>query len=483
MSGRDSTGTPRDLLTNPDGQLQTAGYDSVFDKMVVGTARDKFRDEFFTFDTVNNWEVVQTGTNQSLAVDGTTGGARYLRIVTGIDVNQETIILSRKSFKMPFKLAFCLSMSQRIANQEVFVEMVSVNAAGAVETDATFPSTNLNNALNGLSWKFDSTTATSAIYIVRGYGVSELPSGSTAFTVSTAATGTSPNFLPAGIWEINGDMEESVFDTRSVDSVNAIAALQKRTQYIPDSGKDYKIRVRVRNLGTAPASTTDVRLHSVRLLDTTRFTVDFARYMGRSTDASDSLPVVITGAGAVTTPIGQAQAVGNVAAGTAQSGAPVRIGGVAKTAQPTARTDNTVVDPLFDKVGRAVTRSGQVRDLTDFGAQVILTATTETTLVAAVAATFNDLQSVEVASTATFSGAPTGARLDFRDTTTGTVRFSIALPAGGGAFNVNRSWDAAELKQTTVNTNWTVQLVFVGGTTPAIATGDIRITPVSVRNV
>ena len=483
MSGRDSTGTPRDLLTTPDGQVQTAGYDSVFDKMVVGTARDKFRDEFFTLDTINNWEVVQTGTNQSLAVDGTTGGARYLRIVTGIDVNQETIILSRKSFKMPFKLAFCISMSQRIANQEVFVEMVSVNAAGAVETDATFPSTNLNNALNALSWKFDSTTATSAIYIVRGYGVSELPSGSTAFTVSTAATGTSPNFLPAGIWEINGDMEESVFDTRSVDSVNAIAALQKRTQYIPDSGKDYKIRVRVRNLGTAPASTTDVRLHSVRLLDTTRFTVDFARYMGRSTDASDALPVLLAGANAATTPIGQVQSVGPAAAGVAQSGAPVRLGGVAKTAQATARVEGQVVDLLFDKVGRTITRSGQVRDLTDFGAQVILTATTETTLVAAVAATFNDLQSVEVASTATFSGAPTGARLDFRDTTTGSVRFSIALPAAGGVFNLNRSWDAAELKQTTVNTNWTVQLVFVGGTTPAIATGDIRITPVSVRNV
>lgn len=350
MSGRDNTATPRDLLTTADGQLQTAGYDAAFDKLVVGTARDKFRDEFFTFDTVNNWEVIQTGTNQSLSVDGTTGGARYLRIVTGIDANQETIILSRKSFKMPFKLAFCLSMSQRIVNQEVFVELVSVNSAGVVETDATFPSTNLNNALNALSWKFDAVTATSAIYLVRGYGVSELASVSTAFTVSTAATGTSPNFLPAGIWEINGDMEESVFNTRSIDSLSAIAALQKRTQYIPDSSKDYKIRIRVRNLATPPASTTDVRLHSVRLLDTTRFTVDFARYMGRGTDASDAMPVLLTGAlpaGAATIGAVNIAAAQTLAAVTsANLGIPGVIADVASAALATTTT-TAALTPTF----------------------------------------------------------------------------------------------------------------------------------------
>ncbi|RAI76016.1 hypothetical protein HMF3257_20870 [Spirosoma telluris] len=96
-------------------------------------------------------------------------------------------------------------------------------------------------------------------------------------------------------------MEEMVFQTRAIDSIVGANLIGKRTQYIPDPGKDYKIRIRVRNLGVAPASATDVRLHFVRLLDTTRFTVDFARHMGRTTDQADSLPVAITNAPTVTT--------------------------------------------------------------------------------------------------------------------------------------------------------------------------------------
>ena len=176
-------------------------------------------------------------------------------------------------------------------------------------------------------------------------------------------------------------------------------------------------------------------------------------------------------------------AAGTAAQGAAASGNPVFVGGVAKTAQPTARTDGQMVAELFDKVGRGVIRQGQVRDLTDLNAQVALTGTPETTLVAAVAATFNDLQALEIASTAAFSGTPTGVRLDFRDVAAGTVRFSVSLPAAGGSFNWNRSWMGSELKQATVNTAWTVQLVFVGGTAPAVSSGDIRITPQSIRNI
>ena len=270
------------------------------DKTVVGTSRDKFRDEFFNFDTVNNWDLIQTGAGQVISVLGAAGGARFLNINTGIAVNSETIFQSKGSYRFPVKLAFALSMSQRIVNQEVFVELVSVNAAGVVETDVTFPSTNFNNALNAVGYKFDNTTATNAIYSVRGCGISELISASTGVTVTTLATGSFPNFLPAGIFEINSDMEEMVFQTRAIDSIVGANLIGKRTQYIPDPGKDYKIRIRVRNLGTAPASATDVRFHFVRLLDTTRFTVDFARHMGRTTDQADSLPVAITNTPAVT---------------------------------------------------------------------------------------------------------------------------------------------------------------------------------------
>lgn len=269
-------------------------YDPIFGKTLVGTARDKFRDEFFSFDTVNNWDLIQTGSGQTVTVDGIANGARYLNVATGITTSSETIIQSKNSFKLPLKLAFGLSMSQRIVNQEVFLELVSVDGSGNVETDSTFPSTNLNNATNAIGFKFDSTTAINAMYFTRGYGVSELITAGVSFVVSTAATGSSPNFIPAGVWELNGDMEEAVFNSRAIDSLGAVSALFKRTQNLPDPSKNYKIRFRIRNLAVAPASTTDVRLHFVRVLDTTRFTIDWARHMGRSTDIGDSMPVAVT---------------------------------------------------------------------------------------------------------------------------------------------------------------------------------------------
>ena len=291
-----------DLSGTNDGPYipADAAFDAAFEKSVVGTSRDKFRDEFFSFNNTTIWEVVQQGAGAAITVAGTTAGSRYLNIATGVGINEETIIQSRQSFKMPVKLAFGLSMSQRIVNQEVFVELVSVNSSGVIETDATFPSPNANNALNVVSYKFDSTVPTSAIYITRGFGTPELVSTSTALVSTTVATGTGPNFLPAGVWEINSDMEEAVFQTRAIDSVAAVNAAFKRTQNLPDPLKEYKIRIRVKNLSTAPASTTDVRLHFIRLLDTTRFTVDFARHMGRANDISDSLPVAISNTPAVT---------------------------------------------------------------------------------------------------------------------------------------------------------------------------------------
>lgn len=289
--------------------------DSLGVSMRVSTGKDRFRDEFFSFDTTNAWELLQTGAGQTISLAGASGGARYLNIATGTTNNSETIIQSRQAFYLPVKLAFALSMSQRIANQEVFVELVGVNDAGVVETDATFASTNLNNASNAASIKFDGTTATNAIHIVRGFAVSELASTSTAY-LTTAATGTSPNFFPATIFEIGADPEELVFQARSVDSVAAVTFAGKRTQSLPDPSRAYKVRVRVRNL-TGAASSTDVRLHFVRVLDATRLLVDTSRTAGRSSDLSDSLPVLVTSMPAL--PAG-GNAIGSLAAGTAAIG-------------------------------------------------------------------------------------------------------------------------------------------------------------------
>ena len=295
-------------------------------KNLITTAQDKFRDGFIDFDTINKWDLIQTGSGQTISVAGAANGSRYLNIATGVNINSETIIQSKEIFQFPLKMSFALSMSQRIANQEVFVELVSVGYNDNTETNNLFTSANLNDASNAASFKFDGVTATNGIYITRGYGISELASGSTGLVATTVATGTGPNFLPAGIWEIAADMEEVVFVTRAIDSLAAVSAAFKRTQNLPDPIKDYKIRIRVRNLGTAPASTTDVRLHFIRLLDTTRVTVDFSRHMGRTTDVADSVPVAITNSPSIVL------AGGNAAEDAATTANPMIVGGIVRTA-------------------------------------------------------------------------------------------------------------------------------------------------------
>ena len=304
---KDAAGTNQLMRTTDNSGVHTphhivsdmVAYDATGGKLLVGNARDKFRDQFFAFDTVNSWELVQTGAGMTIGVAGATGGARYLNIASGTAINAETIILSRSSYRLPVKFAFAATLSQRIANQEFFVELVGIDDSGLVETDATFPSPNALDALNTASWKFDATTATQAKYLVRGQGVSELLSAASTIG-TTAATGTTPNFVPGSISSIIADMEEVVFTNQLIDSLAVIPNINKRSQYLPDTGKAYKIRIRVKNLGTAPASSTDFRLHFVRILDTTRFTVDFARHMGRGTDVADALPVYVGGATTLT---------------------------------------------------------------------------------------------------------------------------------------------------------------------------------------
>jgi len=297
MYVKDANGTPQLVaLVGSTGQTTAAeSLPVVFPADTAGMVtsnRVKFSDNFFSLDTTNNWDLVQTGSGQTVSVAGTSNGSRYLNIATGVTTNSETILLSKKTFRLPIELCFGLSMSQRIANQSVYVEFVGVDSSGEVETDATFTGTESENAKNLAGFRFSATTATQAFYIVRGAAISESVSAATTFG-TTAATGTTPNFIPASIFDINADHEEIVFTSRAVDSsaVNTLGG--KRTSVVLDPNKDYKIRIRVANGAVAPASTTDVRLHFVTAMSSNTVSVDFMRYMGRS-DLSDSLPVIIS---------------------------------------------------------------------------------------------------------------------------------------------------------------------------------------------
>ena len=159
-----------------------------------------------------------------------------------------------------------------------------------------------------------------------------------------------------------------------------------------------------------------------------------------------------------------AQVVGNVAAGSADSGNPLKVGGVAKTAQPTAVTDGQRSNILTDKLGRVIVAPGHIRDLVT-NTTTAITGTAETTVVAAVAATFNDLSTLVITNAANQSTVVT-----VRDATAGTARAVFNLAANGGVvLNLPVPW-----KQTAVNNNWTVQQT---------GTGTINIFAIAVQNI
>jgi len=138
------------------------------------------------------------------------------------------------------------------------------------------------------------------------------------------------------------------------------------------------------------------------------------------------------------------------------------------TALPTAVTDGQVAGAMSDKFGRAVTLIGTIRDLTGTQTTTISASTSETTIVTAGGAgVFNDLVMLIISNTS----ASTNTRIDFRDTTAGSILFS--LQSNGGQPPVGFSLPVP-IPQTSANTNWTAQC--------ATSTTDVRIYAVFAKN-
>lgn len=180
----------------------------------------------------------------------------------------------------------------------------------------------------------------------------------------------------------------------------------------------------------------------------------------RVTIASDSTGVVsiddnggtITVDGTVTANAGTGTRTitGDVAHDAADSGNPVKVGGKARTTNPTAVADADRVDATFDDIGRQVVVLNQVRDLVVHQHTQIASSSSETTIVTAGAAgVFHDLTHLIVT-----NQTATAVNVTIKDATAGTTRMIIALAANGGAvipFSV-------PVPQASAANNWTATL-------------------------
>jgi hypothetical protein len=162
-----------------------------------------------------------------------------------------------------------------------------------------------------------------------------------------------------------------------------------------------------------------------------------------------------------------AQVVGSVANASADSGNPVKIGAQARITNRTAVTDGQRTDVVADDMGRLVVIQNQVRDLVTQATTTISTTTESTILAAGAAGVFHDLTLLVFTNTGN-----TATRVDVRDATAGTVRFSIWLPAAGGGAILQ---PPVPITATTAAANWTAQL--------SAATTDVRIFVQAVKNV
>lgn len=157
---------------------------------------------------------------------------------------------------------------------------------------------------------------------------------------------------------------------------------------------------------------------------------------------ASSLPVAIA-SDQTTIPVS-----GNAASAATDSGNPVKIGGLAKTALPTAVTDAQRVNGLFNKHGKQVAIH-KLRENTVAQQTTITSSTGETTIVTADTTYKLDLYGLIVT-----NSSATGTKVTIKDATGGTTRIVLYVPAlDTRGFMLPP--DAGH-PQSAINSNWTL---------------------------
>jgi hypothetical protein len=257
-------------LANPYNPYGVAALDRPSangDGSLVGGTKRMYRREF-TDATLSAWDVV-TGSGHNVSV---TGG--NLVVTTGTTANTETTLVTKEKFTIPFKAAFAFQISQKIANQDFNMELVAVNADGTLDETAV------------AAWRVsgtDSTTTTIARYETRNGQAARLQSANVTVAAQTAQS----------VYEIILDSDEVTFHNKAVDSTAGKTVSATRNSVAPDPNREYKLRYRFTNTGTAPASTTTVTCGFVTAVDYQEIMVELTGGPGH-TNAGGATPVAIT---------------------------------------------------------------------------------------------------------------------------------------------------------------------------------------------
>lgn len=226
----------------------------------VNTTRINWRDDFPGTSLGSGWQIAQTGIGHSISV-----GSSVLSMATGTTPNTETIIKSTFPIEVPLRVWFICYLTQRIANQEFYLELVNAN----------------EDMYAG--WKFDGTTNTYGRYYSAHANTSGISNSSTILATNNYNT-----------MEIELFPEEVYFSNRYTDSTSSKPYVFCRSRYVPDPLQEYYVRIRAKNLATAPTSSTTLNIDAVVIQNANELTARIIGGRGGG-GASQSVPVYSTG--------------------------------------------------------------------------------------------------------------------------------------------------------------------------------------------
>ena len=213
----------------------------------ISSMQRKWRDDFpgSALDPAN-WQTVATGSGHTIAVSGS-----VLSIATGTTINTETILRSMLTYTVPFRVMYIFMLSQRIANQEFYLEIT--NAAGTMLAQ----------------WLLDDISATVGKH-----------NSANANTAGTAASVTIATTASYAIAELELFPDEVYFHSRGANSSAVRTLSAVRSRLVPDPNELYFVQIRARNLGVAPGSSTTLFVDAVTVQDIAELTAEITAGRG-----------------------------------------------------------------------------------------------------------------------------------------------------------------------------------------------------------
>lgn len=290
---------------------------------MVGTVLSKSGDGFggLALDTTI-WDIETNVGGMTMGVTGS-----ILTVGMGTTANAELRLLMKEVVSIPVDIYVALSLSQRIVNQDFYIELVEVDPT-------TFlPVVNPNLAgdwQNRIGAHYTGVTNTTAIYEAVGFA-------SNAVKQLTAAA----QIASTPVFDLTMELraQDAIFYTGAADTLTAKnAAAARLSSENVDPNKPYRLRLRFKNGAVAPASNTNVLLNHILVSDVQELTAEVTSGRG-DTSPGKGIAVNVVG----NTAPAQALAAGAALIGTI--GVSVTASGVGATTSRilAAATDNPVL--------------------------------------------------------------------------------------------------------------------------------------------